>query len=83
MWKKKKIQIPVDEAKEYRIVKNTRPIGAPFLLQRGKWMETTSNLTGRTRRAFAFIWEREFRTKREAEAARDEIIQREPESRKA
>ena len=53
---------------EYRIIKNRRPIGPRYLVQQGQWRERTSNLTGRTRRVFEYVWEREFITRRAAEA---------------
>lgn len=60
--------------KEYRIIKNRRPIGQRFLLQEGEWTQRTSNLTGRTRRVFRYVWEKEFRTRREAAAYRDSLV---------
>jgi len=52
---------------EYRIVKSYRRIGLAWLVQEGRWEEQTSNLTGRTRQVFRYVWEREFPTRRTAE----------------
>ena len=54
--------------RQYRILKSRRPIGLAWLVQEGAWEERTSNLTGRTRRVFRYVWEREFPTRRAAEA---------------
>jgi hypothetical protein len=55
-------------AREYRIVKSHRRIGPNWLVQEGTWEERTSNLSGRQRRVFRYVWEREFPTRRAAEA---------------
>jgi len=53
---------------EYRIVRSYRRIGMDWLVQQGSWKVRTSNLTGRERRVFQYVWEREFSSRGAAEA---------------
>jgi hypothetical protein len=55
-------------ADEYRIIRSRRPIGMNWLVQEGRWETRRSNLTGRERRVFEYVWEKEFPTRRAAEA---------------
>ncbi|MBM4020416.1 MAG: hypothetical protein FJ288_19205 [Planctomycetes bacterium] len=54
--------------REYRIARSHRRIGLAWLVQQGRWEIRTSNLTGRQRRVFRYVWEREFPTRQAAEA---------------